>query len=91
MSVKVNSRLDARSFDRSVVRRIMRAVGNPRISVRLWNGDEFRITESRPVACMEFRSRRAVFDMIRAPSVGFGECYSSGLIEIHGDFLAFAN
>ena len=91
MSVKVKSSLDTRSFDRSVVRRIMCAVGNPRISVRLWNGDEFSITDSRPVACMEFRSRRAVFEMIRAPSVGFGECYSKGLIEIHGDFLVFAN
>jgi cyclopropane-fatty-acyl-phospholipid synthase len=91
MNVKVKSSLDAGGLDRSLVRRIMSAVGNPRISVRLWNGDEFRITDSRPVACMEFRSRRAVFELLRTSSIGFGECYSQGLIEIHGDFLAFAN
>ena len=91
MSVKVKDSVDVSSLDRSVVRRIMAAVGNPRISVRLWNGDEFRITDSRPVACMEFRSRRAVLELLRAPAVGFGECYTQGLIEVHGDFLAFAN
>lgn len=91
MNVKVSSGFDTRSLDRSLVRWIMKAAGSPRISVRLWNGDEFRITDSRPVACMEFRSRRAVFELLYAPSVGFGECYSRGLIDIHGDFLAFAN
>jgi cyclopropane-fatty-acyl-phospholipid synthase len=40
---------------------------------------------------MEFRKRRAVFELLQSPSVGFGECYSAGLIEIHGDILAFAN
>jgi cyclopropane-fatty-acyl-phospholipid synthase len=91
MSVETRQGVEARSVDRSLVRWIMRGAGNPRISVRLWNGDEFPVTEERPVACMEFRERRAVFELLRSPSVGFGECYSQGLVEIHGDFLAFAN
>ena len=91
MSVDTRYSLDERSIDRGLVRWIMKSVGNPRLSVRLWNGDEFRVTEARPVACMEFRSRRAVFRLLRSPSVGFGECYSEGLIDIHGDFLAFVN
>ena len=91
MSVETRHIPDERSFDHSLVRWIMKSVGNPRISVRLWNGDEFWVTEARPVACMEFRSRRAVFELLRSPSVGFGECYSKGLIDVHGDFLAFAN
>ena len=91
MSVETRHVVDERSFDRTAIRWIMKSAGNPRISVRLWNGDEFRVTEARPVACMEFRSRRAVFELLRSPSVGFGECYSAGLIDVHGDFLAFAN
>jgi len=91
MSVQTRRRHDALSLDRSLIRWIMRSAGNPRISVRLWNGDEFRVTEARPVACMEFRDRSAVIELLRAPSVGFGECYTRGLIEIHGDFLAFLN
>lgn len=78
-------------FDRRLMRRIMRRVGNPRIAIRLWNGDEFRVTPERPVACMEIRRRRVVLDLLRSPSVGFGEAYSKSLIEIHGDLLAFAN
>jgi len=91
MSIDTSQHRAEPCFDRRLVRWIMKRVGNPRISVRLWNGDEFPITDARPVACMEFRERRAVFELLRSPSVGFGECYSQGLIEIHGDFLAFVN
>jgi cyclopropane-fatty-acyl-phospholipid synthase len=91
MSVDTRHSLDQQTLDRVLVRWIMKSVGNPRISVRLWNGDEFRVTDSRPLACMEFCSRRAIFELLRSPSVGFGECYSKGLIDIHGDFLAFVN
>jgi cyclopropane-fatty-acyl-phospholipid synthase len=78
-------------FDRSLIRWLMTLVGNPRISIRLWNGDEFAVTEGNPVACMEIRDRRAVLELLRSPSLGFGECYTKGRIEIHGDFLAFVN
>jgi cyclopropane-fatty-acyl-phospholipid synthase len=91
MGISTGTRLEALSPDRSVVRWIMKSAGNPRISVKLWNGDEFRITDSPPIACMEIRDRRAVVELIRSPSIGFGECYSEGRIEIHGDFLAFMN
>lgn len=91
MSTDVSQSLVERDFDRSIILAIMRYVGNPSISIRLWNGDEFPVTEQRSVACMEFRERRAVFELLRSPSLGFGECYSKGLIEIHGDFLAFMN
>jgi len=79
------------TIDRTLIRSIMKKAGNPRLSIRLWDGDEFWVTADRPVACMEFRNRRAVRKLLASPSVGFGECYSQGLIEVHGDFLAFAN
>ena len=91
MRTDIGHRLADRTFDRSVIRWFMKQVGNPRISVRLWNGDEFNITEERPVGCMEIRDRRVVFEMLRSPSIGFGESYAKGLIEIHGDFLSFVN
>lgn len=91
MSVETRHILNERGLDRGLIRWLMKRVGNPRISIRLWNGDEFWVTDARPVACMEIRERRALFEMLRSPSVGFGECYSRGLIEIHGDLRAFAN
>jgi len=78
-------------FDRSLILQVMKFVGNPRISIRLWNGDEFPVTTHRSVACMEIHDRRAIFEMLRSPSIGFGECYTKGLIDVDGDLLAFAN
>lgn len=91
MSVQTRQTVNEWSFDRSLILWIMKQVGNPRISIRLWNGDEFPVTEERSVACMEIRKRRALFELLRSPSVGFGECYTNGLIEVHGDLLSFAN
>jgi len=91
MSVETRHILAEHAFDRSLVRWIMKRVGDPSISIRLWNGDEFWVTEARPVACMEFCERRAVFELLLSPSVGFGECFSKGLIKVHGDLRAFAN
>jgi cyclopropane-fatty-acyl-phospholipid synthase len=83
--------LTERNIDQALVLAIMKSAGNPRISVRLWNGHEFPVTDEHPVACLEFLSRRAVLKLLYSPSVGFGECYSQGLIEVHGNFLAFIN
>jgi cyclopropane-fatty-acyl-phospholipid synthase len=69
----------------------MRAVGDPDISIRLWDGSEFPVTSRPPVATLEFRDRKALYRLLFSPSVGFGECYSEGLLEVHGDFLAFVN
>ncbi len=91
MSVDTRQRVANGTFDEYLVRRIIEYVGNPRISIRLWNGKEFSVTDKRPVACLEFCERRTVWKLLRSPSVGFGECYSEGLLEVHGDFLAFIN
>ena len=91
MHIETSSRVSEPYLDRSLILWIMRRIGNPRISIRLWNGDEFPVTDERPVACMEIRKRRAILELLRSPSVGFGECFTKGLIEVRGDFLAFAN
>ena len=74
---------------RTLVRWLMHLVGDPDITVRLWDGDEFRVTDEKPVATLEFTNPRTVYRLLASPSVGFGECYSEGLLEVHGDFLAF--
>ena len=91
MAIESSRTFSESSIDRSLILWIMKRIGNPNISIRLWNGDEFPVTDAHPVACMEFRERRAVFELLRSPSLGFGQCYTEGLIEIHGDMLAFAN
>jgi cyclopropane-fatty-acyl-phospholipid synthase len=73
-----------------MIRWILRSAGNPNISVKLWSGDEFQVADGNPVGCMEIRDRRALYEMMRSPSIGFGDCYSEGRIEIDGDTRAFA-
>jgi len=78
-------------FDRRLLRLILASVGNPRFTLRLWDGKDFTVSDGEPVACIEFRNRRVLYELIASPSVGFGECYSKGQIEVHGDFLIMAN
>lgn len=91
MAIETSTRLADTELDRRLLGFIMRFVGNPRVTLRLWDGEEFSVSDGNPVACIEFRKRRAILELIASPSIGFGECYSKGLIEIHGDFLAFIN
>ncbi len=49
MSTDASQSLVERDFDRSIILAIMRYVGNPSISIRLWNGAEFPVTEQRSV------------------------------------------
>lgn len=91
MSVETHYGVGERIFRRHLVRWILNRAGNPRISIRLWDGDEYQLTTESLVACMELLTPRAALELLRSPSIGFGENYSKGLIEIHGDLLAFVN
>ena len=83
--------LSGREAGPFIVRRLMKTVGNPEISVRLWDGSEFDVTDRPSAGTLEFCDRRALLRLLTSPSVGFGECYTDGLLEVHGDFLAFMN
>jgi len=89
MRASARQHVGAAGPDQALVSWILKAAGNPAISVRLWNGAEFRICDGTPVACMEIRDRRALLGLVRSPSVGFGEGYSQGRIEIDGSIRAF--
>lgn len=87
MSTRTHDSVDSGPRDSLFAQWLLQRVGSPRLRIRLWNGEEFDLAKS-PVACVEFRSRRALFDVLRSPSIGFGEGYSVGRIEVHGSFLA---
>lgn len=91
LEVDVKQRVSVNEFDRLAAYWVMTVVGNPRITVRLWDGNEFYFADGTPVAVMEFRSRSALLNLVLAQSVGFGEGYSNGRIEIHGDIIEFSN
>ncbi|MGD8347249.1 MAG: cyclopropane-fatty-acyl-phospholipid synthase family protein [Lysobacterales bacterium] len=83
--------LSGREAGPFIVRWLMKTAGNPEITIRLWDGSEFDVTDRPSAGMLEFRDRKALFRLLASPSVGFGECYAEGLLEVHGDFLAFMN
>jgi cyclopropane-fatty-acyl-phospholipid synthase len=89
MRADTSEEVGAGGFDQMLLTWVLKAAGSPKISVRLWNGDEFRVADGKPVACMEIRDRGVIFELLRSPSIGFGECYSQGRIEIDGDVWTF--
>jgi cyclopropane-fatty-acyl-phospholipid synthase len=91
LEVDAKQQVSVNEFDRLVAHLIMKFVGNPRIAMRLWDGNEFYFADGSPVGVMEFRDRRALLSLILSQSLGFGEGYSKGKIRIHGDILEFLN
>jgi cyclopropane-fatty-acyl-phospholipid synthase len=91
MDIEVNRKQAEHGLDHHVVQWFLNQAGNPNISMRLWTGDEVSTSGRRPAGCIELRSRRALLELLHSPSMGLGECYSKGLIDVHGDILAVAN
>jgi cyclopropane-fatty-acyl-phospholipid synthase len=75
-------------FDRWLSRFTLGLAGNPPIALRLWDGSQIAPEGKTTVACVHIRSRTALFGMFTNPELRFGDSYSSGDIEVEGDFLA---
>ena len=90
LEVDAKQPVSVNEFDRMAARWVMIFVGNPRVTVRLWDGNEFYFADETPVGVMEFCDRSALLNLVFSQSVGFGEGYSQGKIKIHGDILEFS-
>ena len=77
------------ALDRWLAAKLLAFIGDPRIAIRLWNGDAVQINTETPVASFLVRSRAALHSLLRSPSVGFGDAYSAGAIDVPGDLADF--
>ncbi len=75
--------------DRWLVRRLLDGVGQPPITIALWDGAVFAPTDTASVARMVIHDRRSLQKLAANPEYAFGELYSSGRIEIEGELPAF--
>lgn len=91
MKVDAKQQVVENDLQRTIASRCMTFVGNPRISLKLWNGNEFYFADGKPVAQMIVRDRSVLAGLFRSPSLGFGEAYARGLIDVEGDFYEFIN
>ena len=73
------------TFDRWLAKRIMKAVGNPPIHVELWNGESVYTPPGDSYGRMVFRNRSVLLRTLKGPELAFGDAYSDGELELHGD------
>jgi cyclopropane-fatty-acyl-phospholipid synthase len=72
-----------------LLRRMLRRLGDPAITIVLWDGRRIATSDVPPVALMRIHGRRALLELLLNPELGFGDAYSDGKIEIEGDLLEF--
>ena len=77
------------SFEGRLTRGLLNSLGNPPISITLWNGESIFTAPSNPVADMRIRSRACLFKLLINPELYFGDAYSNGSIEVDGDLIKF--
>jgi cyclopropane-fatty-acyl-phospholipid synthase len=77
------------SLEARLLRRLLRAVGEPAIELKLWNGESVQAAGAAPVATVRIDDRATLYRILRDPHVGVGDAYSSGDIDIDGDLLQF--
>ncbi len=76
------------ALDRWLVRRLARAAGAPPLAFALWDGENaWSPPGGECYGRITFRDRAALWDVIAAPELGFGDGFSAGRIEVSGDLV----
>ena len=80
MKVEAKQQVSESELDRFIAGRCMSFVGNPRITLKLWNGNEYSFADGSPVGRLVIRERKALLQLFKSPSIAFGEAYTNGLV-----------
>lgn len=76
-------------LDRWLVKKMIEGVGNPSVTLILWNGEPAVEPASNSIATLVFHDRGALLKTILDPELHFGDLYSSGRVEFEGDLVEF--
>lgn len=74
-------------LQRRMLRRLLNVMGDPPIHAVLWNGEVVTTSRERPVARIVFKSRGALFRVLRNPALNFGHAYTDGDVDVEGDLI----
>lgn len=73
-------------LDRWLLRRVLAAVGNPTIRIRLWDGYEtVGESDSRNDVVICFHDRGALYHVLYKPSLTFGLLFTAGRVTVLGE------
>ena len=75
-------------LDRWLVQKLLKYIGQPPVSICLWDGREVNSCE-KPAAGITIHDRTALFKLIADPELHFGDLYSSGRVDVKGDLVQF--
>jgi cyclopropane-fatty-acyl-phospholipid synthase len=75
--------------DKLLLKKMLRAIGNPPVQVELWNGRTISNHNGNEVARILIHDRGALLKVIADPELCFGEMYSAQRIDVQGNFLDF--
>lgn len=76
-------------FERWLLRKFLRLLGEPPFSFVLWNGEEIKPQNHQIKTRIEILSRNTLYKLLYNPGLYFGEFYCSGAIKIDNDLLSF--
>lgn len=72
-----------------LLRRLLRALGSPSVTVALPSGREIAVTSEAASARIRIRNRRTLWRLLANPEFQFGEAYASGDLEFEGAMAEF--
>ena len=77
-------------FDRWLVNKLLRAVGDPALSFVLWNAESITTSPQAPIGRILIPDRSTLLKMVVNLNVAFGDGYTAGRIQVEGDLAACA-
>jgi len=75
-------------LDRWLINLMLAYAGNPPLIICLWDGREVKVC-GEPIAKLTIHDRAALLKLIVDPELHFGDLYSSGRVDVTGDFVRF--
>lgn len=73
------------SAERLLAKRMLHALGDPPLTLVLWNGEEIAGSDRRDASKVFIRDRGALLKLISNPEFWFGEMYAERRVEFDGD------
>ncbi len=75
----------AHRLEKWLFTRLLRAMDDPPIAVRLWDDEEIQNCPGPPEVTLHIREPRALWGTLIDPELYFGDAYSDGTITVEGD------
>ncbi len=77
------------ALERYLLGKLLQFAGSPLIDVRMWDDSTAGPSDEAAKTSLHFRNRAAFYSVLRRGEMGFGDCYSDGSLEVHGDLVEF--